>query len=148
MSDGLKRWEQRLKNVPQKVRARVREAIVQGADEIVTAQKRFAPVKTGKLRDSITATIGGQAPKYSQFGRMGGKGDADLTAAITVGNSEVRYAHLVEFGSAPHIAGGKFKGADHPGTTAQPFFYTGYRMVRRKVKSRITRAVSKGIKEA
>ncbi|HZH10560.1 MAG TPA: HK97-gp10 family putative phage morphogenesis protein [Microvirga sp.] len=148
MSQGLKRWEQRLKNIPKTVRARVREAIHQGAAEIVSAQKRLAPVRTGKLRDSITATIGGQAPKYSQFGRMGGKGDADLTAVITVGNSEVRYAHLVEFGSAPHIAGGRFKGADHPGTTAQPFFYPGYRMVRRRVKSRITRAVNKGIKEA
>ena len=56
------------------------------------------------------------------------------TAAITVGNSDVRYPHLQEFGTTHHAA--------------QPFFWPGFRMGRKRALDRIKRAIGKAIKEA
>lgn len=136
----------------------MRQAIAQGADEIVAMQKRLAPVSprgthgnpSGMLRDSIVATWGGGGaiPKYASLraGTGSARAAGDLSITITAGNSAVRYAHLVEFGTAPHPQGGKFKGTEHPGTSPQPFFFPPYRALRRRVKARITRAMKKAIK--
>lgn len=147
------------KRLPQQVRSRVKQALAEGADEIVALQRSLAPKKTGKLRESITATMGGgEVPKYAAFrSRKQGKSrnsrlidvaDPELGVVITAGNNAVRYAHLVEFGTAPHINGGKFAGTKNPGTQARPFFYPGYRASKRSVKSKIRAAIRKGIKEA
>jgi hypothetical protein len=80
-------------------------------------------------------------------GQSGEAGDPDLSVRISAGNSKVRYAHLIEFGTAPHINGGVFAGTEHPGTQAQPFFYPTYRRLRRRARSRISRAVTKAIKQ-
>lgn len=126
--------------LPNEVRSAIKQALAEGADEITDMQRRLAPVKTGALRNSIVQTWGGKGPSYSSLSAQGGAGDADLTVRITAGNSAVRYAHLVEFGTRPHTLGGMFAGAQHPGTVAQPFFYPAYRALRRRVKGRITRA--------
>jgi hypothetical protein len=39
--------------------------------------------------------------------------------------------------------GGKFKGSQHPGTAAQPFFYPSYRALKKRAKSRMSRAAKK-----
>jgi len=134
--------------MPDNVRAAVKPAIRQGAEEVVAMQKRLAPVRTGDLRASITATYGGALPRYASLksASASDRGDPDLTATVTAGNDLVRYAHLVEFGAAPHVAGGKFSGAKHPGAKAEPFFYPGYRAVRRRVKTRISRAMGKAVR--
>lgn len=144
--------------LPTQVRSAMKQALAQGADELTAMQKRLAPVgppsgaqakkgaRPGALRDSIKQTWGDSKVSYASLrGRGGIKGDPDLTVTITAGNSAVRYAHLVEFPTAPHIVGGKFKGAQHPGTQAQPFFYPPYRALRRRIKSRVTRATKKAI---
>ena len=66
---------------------------------------------------------------------------------ISAGNTFVRYAHLVEFGTAPHAQGGKFAGTMHPGTPAKPFFYPMYRLGKKRAKSRITRGVNRAAKK-
>lgn len=156
--EGLDRLKKRFAKIPGDVRSAMRQAIAEGVDEIIAMQKRLAPVSPsgthgnppGMLRDSIVATWGGGAgiPKYASLkaGTGGERAAGDLSVTITAGNSKVRYAHLVEFGTAPHPQGGKFKGTQHPGTTAQPFFYPAYRSLRRRVKSRISRAMKKAIK--
>lgn len=55
-------------------------------------------------------------------------------AAITVGNTDVRYPHLQEYGTSFHAA--------------QPFFWPGFRMGRKRVLNRIKRAIGKAIREA
>lgn len=140
--------------LPAAVRSAIRQALAESADEIVAMQKRLAPVSKngnhgnppGALRDSITQTWGARGPAYATLG-AGASGDPDLTVRITAGNTRVRYAHLVEFGAKPHTAGGRFKGAQHPGAPAQPFFYPPYRALRRRAKSRINRAVRKAARE-
>lgn len=138
----------KLAAMSEEVRAAVKPAIRQGADEVVAMQKRLAPVKTGWLRASIRATYGGALPRYASMKSGAGSdvGDPDLTVTITAGSDIARYAHLVEFGASPHTAGGKFEGAQHPGAKAQPFFYPGYRATKRRVKTRISRAMGKAVR--
>lgn len=145
--------------LPAQVRSALKQSLAQNADELVAMQKRLAPVgppsgqgrkaglQPGALRDSIVQTWGGAAPRYASLKGAAGEGDPDLSVTISAGNSRVRYAHLVEFPTAPHIVGGKFKGAQHPGTQGTPFFYPPYRALKRRMKSRMTRAAKKAARD-
>lgn len=168
---GLQSLRAKLKRLSPETRSAIKQALAESADEMVAMMKNLAPVGppsgqqakkggyAGALRDSITQTWGGDGPKYAAF-QPGARrknrhkmaspvaGDPDLSVAITAGNGKVRYAHIVEFGSRPHINGGKFAGSQHPGTAAQPFFYPAYRALRKRVKSRISRATNKAAKAA
>lgn len=104
------------------------------------------PVDHGGLQASITWRWGNDAKiAYSQT--LGSVGQHELSARISAGNSKVRYAHLVEFGTHAHIAGGKFAGAEIPAIPAQPFFYPGYRLGKKRAKSRIARAITRAAKK-
>jgi len=143
---GLKSLNRKLKALPALAEAAIKLAMEQGADEIVAMMKRLVPVDNGDLRDSIGWTWG-DAPSYSQrIGAVKSK-TGNLKITIYAGNSKVRYAHLVEFGSAPHINGGVFAGTQNPGAKAQPFFFVSFRALRRRTKSRITKAINKSAKQ-
>ncbi|KAB2716669.1 HK97 gp10 family phage protein [Brucella intermedia] len=143
---GLKSLNRKLKALPALAEAAIKLAMEQGAEEIVAMMKRLVPVDNGDLRDSIGWTWG-DAPSYSQrIGAVKSK-TGNLKITIYAGNSKVRYAHLVEFGSAPHINGGMFAGTQNPGAKAQPFFFVSFRALRRRTKSRITRAINKSAKQ-
>ncbi|CAN7598991.1 HK97-gp10 family putative phage morphogenesis protein [Bosea sp. LjRoot237] len=139
----------KLAAIPQAVRSAAKQALAQSADELTEAIRTAAPRgATGELKKSIAQTWGGGAVRYSSLrGNVGQAGDPDLSVVISAGNSKVRYSHLVEFGTAPHINGGLFAGTEHPGTRAQPFFYPTYRKLRRRARSRISRAITKAIKQ-
>ena len=115
------------------------------------AAKSMAPVKSGGLRDSIkTVVVRSSAGKsaYAAAIREGASADVATAAAKSANrgaksagkgaSAKVRvqatapHAHLVEWGTAPHLAGGRFKGADHPGTYAQPFMGPAYNGGRRE----------------
>lgn len=139
----------KMAKMPTAVRSAVKQALAQGADETQADMRRLAPKKTGALAESIVQTWGGGKVRYSSLsGDTGEAGDPDLSVRISAGNSKVRYSHLVEFGTAPHKNGGLFEGTQHPGTTAQPFFYPAYRSNRRKVRARMSRAAAKALKQA
>jgi HK97 gp10 family phage protein len=162
-ADSLKK---KLRKLPQETRTTIRAAIEQSASELVEMQKRLAPKKTGALRDSIVATMGdGSTPKYAAFQKRGGgkrrsssvAGDPDLSVRVTAGNSAVRYAHLVEFGTEPHEIKAKRAKAlgkdgqfgtkvEHPGASAHPYFFPAYRALKKRMKSRISRATNKAAK--
>lgn len=139
----------KLAAMPDHVRAEVKPAIRQGAEDVTAMQKRLVSVKTGNLRASIRATFGGGLPRYAYMASGGpsDKGDPDLTAVITAGDDLARHAFLVEFGTAPHEVGGMFEGAMHPGSSPHPFFYPGYRATRRRVKTRISRAIARAVRK-
>ncbi|MGM4911437.1 HK97-gp10 family putative phage morphogenesis protein [Rhizobium sp. 768_B6_N1_8] len=141
---GLKELQRKLDRLPQVVKARIREAMEQGAQEIVDLAKSLAPYDS--LRDSIGWTWG-RAPKGAiTIARVESTG-GDLTITVYAGNSEVYWARWVEFGTAAHTAGGKFAGAQIPAQPAKPYFFVSFRASRKKVKSRITRAINKAAKE-
>lgn len=144
---GLRELNRKLKWIPKAAKEAARKAVVQGAEEIAAIQRNLAPVDKGDLRDSIHVTKPGQTtPPYSQPG--GSRQAGPEEAIVTAGNSKVRTAHLVEFGTKAHIAGGIFAGAQIPDIPAQGFFWPGYRAVRKRVRSRVTREINKAIKAA
>jgi HK97 gp10 family phage protein len=165
---GLRHLSTKLsKSMPAQVRARIKQAMAEGADEMVSTMRNLAPAlkepkkgrRAGALKESIVATMGGaEVPKYAAFRqRKQGKSrnskpievaDPELSVVITAGNNAVRYAHMVEFGTAPHINGGKFAGTQNPGAKAQPFFYPGYRANKKQFRAKVRAAIRKGIKEA
>lgn len=143
---GLAKLNRKLAKLPAAAEKRIKEAMGQGADEIVALMKSLVAVDSGELRDSIGWTWG-DAPKYSQKIATVKSADGKLVITIYAGNNKVRYAHLVEFATKAHQNGGQFPGTQHPGTQAQPFFFVSYRALRRRTKSRITRAINKSAKE-
>lgn len=143
---GLSKLNRKLAKLPAAAEKRIKEAMGQGADEIVALMKSLVAVDSGELRDSIGWTWG-DAPKYSQKIASVKSSDGKLVITIYAGNSKVRYAHLVEFATRSHENAGQFPGTTHPGTMAQPFFFVSYRALRRRTKSRITRAINKSAKE-
>lgn len=122
-----------------------RIGLSEAADIIVAEQKRLAPVRTGKLRDSI---------------------DWKLALGSRTGNIAVRiaasapHAHLIEFGTKAHtiepasaealqIGSDTFaEVVEHPGAAASPFFFPGYRSSRRAARARINKAIRDGVKRA
>lgn len=135
---NLARLQQKLDRLPKVAKDLIRAEMGKAADDIVAMMKRQAPVlkephskrRAGALRDSIGWTWG-KAPKYAQVmaevrSSMGG----DLTITIYAGNSEVRYPHLVEFGTKK--------------AAAQPFFYVSWRASRKSAR----RGVRKAVREA
>lgn len=128
---GLSRFQQRMNAIPKAVRQAVVPAVVKGADELADAMKTLAPVDTGALRNSIVVTgPNQQTPPYSQPG--GSYTTKETEAVVTVGNSDVRYPHLVEYGTNE--------------AQAQPYFWPAVRTRGKRARDRIKRAVRKAIK--
>ncbi len=129
--DGLARFQKRLQAIPADVRAAVKPALVAAAEDMARTMRALVPEDTGALKASITVTGPGQAtPAYSQPG--GAVLVGETQAAVTAGNTDVRYAHLVEYGTR-HAA-------------AQPFFWPAERLHRKKATAKIRRAIGKAVR--
>ena len=131
--NGLSKFQKRMAAIPKAARDAVQPALVKGGYEIADAIEALAPEDTGDLVGSIAVTLpGNSTPPYSQPG--GAHVVPENEVAITVGNTDVRYPHLVEYGTkhAP----------------AQPFFWPGFRLAKPKAERRIKRAIAKAIREA
>lgn len=130
---SLESLKKRLEAIPKNVREAVKPALQKSGEELAGAMKTLAEPSrdTGKLIDSIQMTIGGQfTPAYSQPG--GSTLVPENAVAITVGDEQVRYAHLVEYGTAK--------------AHAQPYFWPAYRLYKARIKRRITTAINKAVK--
>lgn len=139
---GLERLNRKLQRLKTLTVPSVAPAMEQGGDIVVREQQRLAPVgRTGELRDSIG---------WEWIDR------ARLKLRVICRSFKGRW---VEFGTAPHKIeaepgkalgpGGIFGSeVDHPGATAHPFFFPGYRAVRKLVLRLIARAIRKAVKEA
>lgn len=139
-ADSLKR---KMRAFPLRARREISKAMEQSAEEIVKLAKSLAPVDDGTLQMSIGWTWG-NAPKGSMVlgkVRQEGRGAGNLVITIFAGGGDAFYAKWVEFGTTAHVQGGRFAGTKHPGTAAQPFFYPAYRALRKRAKSRTSRAI-------
>jgi len=125
-------------------------------------QKRLAPEESGALKRSIKRVKGSYKPDNANVRGVGGggvEGDPELSVFIVAGDAEAWYARLVEFGTPPHQIKPKRRKAmkfgdenfattiNHPGAKHTPFFYPPVRALRRRVRSRITRATKKAVRE-
>ncbi len=130
--NGLMKAFDRVKTAPRK---QITKALLASANELADAQRHLAEASrdTGALIDSIAVTGPGETtPPYSQPGGSRVAGDAEVI--VTAGNSEVRYAHLVEYGTSK--------------SEAQPFFWPALRLLRRRLQQRIDRAGRKAVRDA
>jgi len=133
-SRDLERLKRRLAAIPEAIRADMVPAVVAAAEDVARSMRHLAPKDSGKLARSIAVTPpNGVTPPYSQPG--GGNTASPLGAIITAGNTDVRYAHLVEYGS---------RGLKQP---AQPFFWPAFRLGRKRSAARLKRAATKAIRK-
>jgi HK97 gp10 family phage protein len=154
--EGTDKLRRKLTKFPKAAKFEIERAMIKGAREMVSMAKGLVPVRTGALRDSIQWNFAEDTPAYASLkSRTGGPVSKDDPAIVVTAGAAgtraeggVRYAHLVEFGAAPHKAGGLYEGATHPGAPAQPFFYPSWRVVKKKLKSRVNRAVKSAAKKA
>ena len=129
---GLKSFQRRLQQLPKEVSSAMKPALEGAGDMVADAQRALAPVDTGDLEQSIHVTSPGeQTPAYSQPG--GSQIAKENEVIVTVGDSDVRFAHLLEYGTR--------------NSPAQPFFWPGYRLTRKRAAAKIKRAMAKAIKE-
>lgn len=135
---GMPRLLRKLKVLPDAARAEIRVVLAQQADEVVAMMKRLAPEDSGALRKSIGWNWGNKTPQGAMSIATVGKGD--LTITIFAGSKEAYYAVMVEFGTAAHVAGGKFAGAEIPAIPPQAFFWPSWRALRKGVKSKLRKA--------
>jgi len=139
---GRAKWERRLKRIPKTVRDEVMKANGKSAHLLAAQMQAWAPMKSGKLRKSITVTPpGGTLPPLGALGR--GK-VGFMQWGVSAGDADAWYAHFAEFGTKPHMTKGKYRGM-HPGTPPQPLFYPAYRLLKRRINARATRAMKKAI---
>lgn len=144
--ENVGRLKRKLTAFPKAAKFEIERAMIKSAREMVSMAKGLVPVDQGALRDSIDWTFGG-APKGSiAIGSIPGPNDVAIT--VYAGDEVAYYARWVEFGTAPHKVGGMFRGAQHPGAGAQPFFYPAFRSVRKRMKSRVGKAVRSAAKKA
>lgn len=129
---GIGRLKRRLAAIPQAVKEQAYKDTHAAAEDIAKRMRLLVPIDSGDLRDSITVTPGGQStPPHSQPG--GSNVVPENKVAITAGNNGVRYPHLVEYGTEQ--------------AEAQPFFWPGYRLGKKKATAKIKRGISKAIKD-
>jgi HK97 gp10 family phage protein len=133
LSKQTERLSRKLAAIPKAVKEAVVPALAKSGVELSSTMRLLAPVDSGDLRDSIHVTFPRETtPPYSQPG--GSTTARENQVLVTVGNDQVRYPHLVEYGTAD--------------TKASPFFWTAYRLKKKRLANRIKRAISKAVKEA
>lgn len=121
---GVDQLKRKLKMMPFVAKDEIRGALETSAQEITATAKNFAPTRTGALRNSIDYTMG----------REGLGSGNELSVTVHAGDDFAYYAPFVEFGTSR-------------GASARPFFFPAYRLVRKKVKRRISRATSMAAKK-
>ncbi|PSM16117.1 HK97-gp10 family putative phage morphogenesis protein [Nitratireductor sp. StC3] len=133
MSAQTRRLQKRLKAIPRAVKQAVVPALMTSGNELADRMRTLAPEDTGALKDSITVTPpGGTTPPYSQPG--GSRTAGETQVLVTAGNDDVRYPHLVEYGTEE--------------AAAQPYFWPAYRLTKKRAANRIKRAVRKAVRGA
>ncbi|SFC77688.1 hypothetical protein [Tropicimonas isoalkanivorans] len=141
MVKGVAAFRKRMRDIPAKVRMEVTAAIEASAEEVVRDMRVLNPLP-GDIEIGWTW---GKAPKGAiSIGRVAGREHDKIGATIYARGDDFAAAWF-EFGTSPRFQKtGKGVGR----ITAQPFFYPAYRANKRRIRSRITRAVKRGMKKA
>lgn len=95
----------------------LRKALIKSGQDIAADASSRAPKgKTGRLKNSISV-----GPKLTKAQKRAHKDYKSKTGVEVFLGSNDRKAHLIEFGTAEHKAGGKFKGATIPAQAPRAF---------------------------
>lgn len=119
----------------------VTEAALEGAQEVAALAQRF--VHSQEVRNSIHAE-----PLPKRLAALVAAGDASTKVEARKGSGVLIGKEFLEhFGTKPHTVGGKFKGAHHPGTRANPFLHAAFQLTKKKNLARISRAIGKAARK-
>lgn len=142
MVKGIAALHRRFEAIPKRIIAAVTVPMEKYADQIVAMMKVLVPVDQGDLRDSIGWTWG-DAPKGSvKIGTMKGHSYGKIALTIYAGGPTTTVGARGQFNTALLQ---EFGTQNMP---ANPYFYVSWRANKRRVKSGITRAIRKAIKES
>lgn len=142
--EGLHDLERALEQVArQSTRTAItRRALQKAAEPMAELARQYAPYDEGELEASIkiSSRVVGEVGRAAYSATMretgGDKGLAiaamraarrsfkALNPAVNLYMGPTRnafHAYWIEFGTAPHVNGGKFAGSRHPGTAPEPF---------------------------
>jgi HK97 gp10 family phage protein len=104
------------------------------ANDLVEEMWSRAPYDDGVLQGSIGWTWGDAPAGSLTIGTVGGREFGTMRITIFAGGGDAFYARFHEFGTV--------------NMAAKPFFFPVYRARRRSVRSRITGAIRKAIRES
>ena len=94
--------------------------------------------KTGTLAASLTIKRDPKSPKLNPKHRVGPASNYERDTQYGK-RRPVKYAHLLEFGTAPHYQPGR--GVTHPGSRAEPFLTPAYLSTREEVVQRFGKRI-------
>lgn len=136
---GARRLARKIAAMPAAARVEISAALEASANELVALQRAAAPRDEGDLVASVDWNWGGRGIA----GEL--RGDARLSAVITAGGplttKPVRNGVDVEY---DYALGQEFGTQDMP---ANPFFFPAYRLIKRRVRARISRAIRKAARK-
>ena len=105
-------------------KAVLRRALKKAGEPLVEIARGNVPVDTGGLAASMAISTKLDKRQAGQHRKMFRNDKASVEMFIGPSydlGAGGRHGHLVEFGTKPHINGGKFAGTMHPGTAPRPF---------------------------
>lgn len=127
-AEQVARLKSRIEAIPPDARALIQKALNKGADEFISMAQRTAPQDEGDLKNSIC-----KEPGNTDLSVRVLAGGPLTTRPVRQGKSATYdYANAIEFGTNVRHA--------------HPFFYSSYRLLRRRIKARIQRAVRAAVK--
>lgn len=118
------RLRRRMKGIPVGVRKALKAQNAINAADLVAVQKTFAAASFSDPTGQLQATIKHQDVSDS----------TRISQRVTAGGSGTPYAAWVEFGTSKN--------------GARPFFWPAYRLMKRRMKARMSRAAKKAVQEA
>jgi hypothetical protein len=116
----------------------VTAAALIGAEEVAGLAQRF--VHSDRVRNTIHAE-----PLPKRLAAIVVAGDASTLVKDRGGFAQL--ARIEHYGTKPHTVGGKFAGAHHPGTRANPFLAAAAQLTRKQNLARISRAIGKAARK-
>lgn len=126
-SQQVRDFQARLEAIPEQLRIELLVILRKNAEELAAGIRQLAEQSrdTGALIESVTITPpNSRTPAYSLGG---GRVTGPIEFVVSVGDQEVRYAHLVEYGTAK--------------AEAQPFFWPAVRALQRRMDNRLKRQI-------
>lgn len=121
-----------LRTIPDEAKREIQASLAKSGNEVVALAQALAPVDEGALRASIKMTTAGELTPL--YGGGGQQKVGELAVRVTAGNSTVRHAAHVEFGTEK--------------MAARPYFFPAWRTLRRRIRSRTSRAIRQAIQKA
>jgi HK97 gp10 family phage protein len=141
---GKEKFIGQIAALPAAMKSEILKALTVSAEETTDLQKRFVPVKQGKLKASIGYVVGDQAPEGAGITSAPAKSATDLTVTMYAGDQSTMVTNKrgVRFQNAKIQEFGTKK------MPANPYFFPGFRIGKKRAKPRIARAVTAGAKKA